>query len=268
MQVRSAIAGFCLTLAACDTTQGPLLVAASRGDAESGKSVRAGMSLQYQLTGELNTRVAAQLFVTDLFDTDAAQLAELHAAGRIVSAYLSAGSLESWRQDAATFPSDAVGQQLSAYPNERWLDIRRPEVRSVMQARFELAVERGFDGVLLSTLGVYRAESGFEIGRDDELAYATELASDAHGRNLSVGLSGDFELSAQLAEHCDWALAIRCVESTTCDGLRPLSAAGLPVFDLETTDSDKDVICSEARSLGIPVTFKHDEFDAYRDVCP
>lgn len=268
----------CLALGACDATEGALLVrlrgadagpdAAADSDSPPRAAVRPGMSLQYQITGALDTRVNAELFVTDLFDTSEKELAELHRAGRIAMAYVSVGSLESWRDDATDVPRDAVGMPLAAYPNEAWLDIRRAEVRTWMEARFDLAVQKGFDGVFASTLGVYRATSGFDLSRADQLEYDIFLADAAHARGLSIGLSGDFELSQQLAVHYDWAIANRCIELGSCDALAPLSAAGLAVFDLETNESDRGSVCGQAKSLAIPVTFKRRGYDAYRSTCP
>jgi hypothetical protein len=281
----------CLALGACNATQGPLLVRTSATDAGLDASappsappspdasavpsasppraaVRSGMSLQYQITGQLDTRVNAEVFVTDLFDTSAKQVADLHGAGRLAIAYVSAGSLENWRADADDLARDAVGMPLSSYPNESWLDTRRVEVRQWMQARFDRAVQKGFDGVFASTLGVYRATSGFDLSRADELEYAIFLADEAHARGLNIGLSGIFELSQQLAVHYDWAIANACIERNSCDELAPLLAAGLAVFDLETSESDREATCAKAKSYAIPVTFKRDGYDAYRSTCP
>jgi hypothetical protein len=157
---------------------------------------------------------------------------------------------------------------LSAYPNESWLDLRRTEVRTWMQARFDRAVRKGFDGVFASTLGAYRTTSGFDLSRADELEYAIFLADEAHARGLTIGLSGDFELSQQLSAHYDWAIAHSCIELDTCAALAPLTAAGLPVFDLETDETDRDATCAKAKSYGISVTFKRRGNDTYRSTCP
>lgn len=283
-----------LCLLGCDARQGPLLTYLDAPDAgsvmqhgtfdagqtvarDSGAdvahalplraAVRAGMSLQYQITGTLDTKVDADLFVTDLFDTSAAQVSTLHAAGRVVVAYVSVGTLEHWRDDAASFPRAAVGQTLVGYPDESWLDIRDGDVRAAMRARFELTLSKGFDGVYASSLGVYRAASGFPLTQADELDYADTLADAAHARGLSIGLSGDFELAAQLAPSFDWALDFGCVAAMTCAELSPLKAAGMPVFDLEIeTDHASD--CTSAASAGVAVTLKHRGYDAYRSTCP
>jgi hypothetical protein len=261
---------------ACGATEGPLLVRMGAGQGGKGSSatpslepvVRANMSLQYQITGSLDEGVEADLFVIDLFDSSVEQVTALHAAKRVVIAYVSAGSFESWRADASQFPDRAIGDSLSAYPDESWLDVRDAGVRALMEARFDRAVQKGFDGLFASTLGAYRATSGFSLTRADELDYDGFLSVASHARGLSIGLSGDFELSSDLGGGFDWALAIGCIEQHYCDELSPLRARGLPVFDIESDGGDHDAICKQAATYGLPVTFKRSNYDAFRAVCP
>jgi hypothetical protein len=259
-----------LVLVACSATEGALLVRIEpdAGMPVDARAVRPNMTLQYQISGTLDTQVDADVFVSDLFETSARQVSELHgAAGRLVMAYVSVGSLENWRPDKSNVPRAAVGMPLAAYPNESWLDPRRAEVRALMQARFDLARERGFDGVFASTLGAYRAASGFTLTQSDELDYAIFLAAAAHARQLSIGLSSDFELSQQLVKHFDWAIAVGCVERNFCDQLAPLTAAGMAVFDLETK-GDQASVCAAAAAYGVPVVWKRSGYDAFRSTCP
>jgi hypothetical protein len=265
----------CLALSSCGATEGPLLVRGAARDAGGDgqvspmtAAVRPDMSLQYQITDQLDTEVDAELFVVDLFATSQAQLARLHEKGRVVIAYVSVGSLEPWREDAARFPRATVGAPLASYPNEAWLDTRSAEVRRLMEARFDRAVALGFDGLFASTLGAHQASSGFPLTESDELDYARFLARTAHVRALSIGLSGDFELAERLASEFDFVIAEGCIARAYCDELAPLLARGLPVFDLETTSGDRALVCAEAASYGIPVTFKRPSYDAVRNVCP
>lgn len=251
-------------LAACSATEGQLLTRVDQAEVRT--SVRPDMSLQYQLVGEVDTTVDADLFVVDLFNTERAKVAALHAAGRMVVAYVSVGSLENWRSDYARFPRAAVGMPLASYPDESWLDSRNSEVRRLMQARFAMAASKGFDGVLASMLGAYRSTTGFPLTRADELAYGTFLAGAAHDLDLTIGLSGDLELGDELTRNFDWALGVNCIERNTCADLIAIKNRGLPVFDLESS-SNHAAICKQAASLGIPVTFKAKGYDASRSDC-
>jgi hypothetical protein len=274
---RSArLAGFALwwlmSVQGCTAKEGALLarevIVDGGGDTAqpSARAVRPKMSLQYQITGQLDAQVDAQLFVIDLFDSTAVQVAQLHAAGRVVIAYVSVGSLESYRDDATNFPSSAVGVTLADYPEERWLDIRNAEVRTLMQRRLDRAVDKGFDGVFASTLGVYLQRSGFDLTQANQVDYDAFLAGAAHTRHLSIGLSEDFALDRSLIDAFDWALAIGCIADNDCNALAGWLARGRPVFDLET-QGDHDAVCMQAASYGIPVTFKRAKYDAYRSPC-
>lgn len=225
------------------------------------------MTLQYQISGTLDGSQNAQLYVVDLFDTSAAQVATLHAAGRIVMGYVSVGSFEPWRADADRFPRTAIGKPLANYPNESWLDARSAAVRSLMMARLQRAFDTGFDGVFLSTVGGYKADTGFVLAQSDELDYQRFLTGAAHGLGLSTGLSGDFDLSVQLGSAYDWVLATGCIAANSCEALRPWLALGKPVFDLETQGTPDDV-CARAASYGIATTRKHEAYDAWRMPCP
>src|SRR5688500_18290062 len=93
---RAALATIALAVAplSCGASEGPLLVRSQRdgGLAEEDASrspVRAGMSLQYQITGALDLEVDAALYVTDLFDTEPAEVVQLQGRERVVMAYVS-----------------------------------------------------------------------------------------------------------------------------------------------------------------------------------
>jgi hypothetical protein len=261
----------------CGGSEGPLLVRRTMGDAGDAAPDDAGgakrdalppdLSLQYQITGTLDPSVDAELFVVDLFNTSAEQVADLHARGRLVMGYFSAGSLESFREDAARFPRAAVGEPLPPYPDESWLDHRRADVRALMVARLERARSRGLDGVFASTLGAYATDSGFPLTLTDELAYLTFLAEAAHTRDLRIGASADLELVQPLAAKIDFVIATGCVARRACAELSPLLSQGLPVFDLET-GGEHSSVCSQAAAFDIPVTFKDPSWNASWSTCP
>ncbi|HET6333622.1 MAG TPA: endo alpha-1,4 polygalactosaminidase [Polyangiales bacterium] len=246
---------------------GPELGVSDASTPPIGGVVRSDMSLQYQITGEIDPQVDAELYVVDLFDTNADEVTQLHAAGRVVVGYVSVGTLESWRSDESQFPRAAVGRTVPNYSNESWLDVRNADVRRLMQARFARAATKGFDGVFASTLGAYRQNSGFDLTRADELDYHAFLTDAAHAAGLVIGLSGDFELSAELANLYDFAIATSCIMRDTCGDLAPLQARGMPVFDLESS-TDHAMICERAKSFGIAVTFKDERYGAASTTCP
>jgi hypothetical protein len=254
----------CMGLVACGATEGALLERRPvEADAGGRPALRVDMSLQYQITGTLDATAEGELFVADLFATSATQVTALHAEGRVVVAYVSVGSLERWRDDAASVPSVAIGKPLASYPDEAWLDIRDEGVRTWLGARFDRARAKGFDGVYASALGAYRADSGFALTSDHQLDFLRFLVREAHARALHVGLSGDFTLASALP--IDFAIAVGCVAQKACAELTPLVMRKVPAFDLELVGNE-DQACRE--SYGIPITFKRSDFGAYRGVCP
>jgi hypothetical protein len=40
------------------------------------------------------------------------------------------------------------------------------------------------------------------------------------------------------------------------------------VFDLETHTAERDALCAAASSMGLPLTFKREGFDAWFSTCP
>jgi hypothetical protein len=229
--------------------------------------VVSGMRLHYQITGTPQLDAAAELFVLDLFDTEADDLAALHARGRIAIAYLSAGSHEPWRPDAADFPEQAIGSRLASYPNESWLDIRADSVRAIMQKRLQLARDKGFDGIFPGSLDAYRSQSGFTLSESDQLDYDRFLATEARALGLSPGLSGDMMFGAQLIDAFDWAIAFGCFAADSCERLMPWVARSKPVFDLEL-EGELSELCPMADALGFSVVLKQPGVGAWSRSCP
>ena len=281
-----------LAATACGTIEGPLLreadggtgvsISPSGADAQvpTGDSTRPAddrdvalarihseMRMHYQITGTPSLDAAGDLFVLDLFDAPLHEIAALRARGRVVVAYLSAGSLEPWRPDADDFPEQAVGARLSAYPNERWLDIRHPAVRAVMQERLQLARDKGFDGIYPGALDAYRSQSGFALSERDQLDYDLFLAGAARSLGLSPGMSSDFSLDAQLIDAFDWAIAFGCFAADSCETLGPWVGRSKPMFDLEQ-QGELSELCPRASALGIRVVMKEPSASVWSRSCP
>jgi hypothetical protein len=223
---------------------------------------------QWQLTGlPVDQRVDAAMYDVDLFDTPARDVASLHARGRKVVCYLSAGSWEEWRPDAARFPATVRGAALTGWPGERWLDIRRLDVLGpIMEARLDLCRQKGFDGVEPDNVDGYANASGFPLTAADQLRYNTWLAAAAHARGLSVGLKNDLEQVPALVAHFDWALVEECFEHDECHLLAPFTKAGKAVFAVEYALTTAQ-FCAQARALGFSAMRKRRELDAYREPC-
>lgn len=213
-----------------------------------------GATWTWQLLGEVDTSVDADVYDVDLFDVSDETIATLHADGRTVVCYFSAGSFEDWRPDADEFDPDGLGSPLDGWEDERWLDVRSAGVLSVMEARLDLAVERGCDGVEPDNVDGYANDSGFDLTAEDQLAFNRAIADAARERGLLVGLKNDLDQVVDLVDAFDFAVNEQCHEYDECDLLDPFVAAGKPVFNAEYASEyvdDPDELCAAARSQGL-----------------
>ncbi len=222
---------------------------------------------QWQLTNPVDLNVDAQVYDIDLFNNDASVVQALHDKGRKVICYVSVGTYEGWRPDAAQFPESVKGAILPDFPNERWLDIRNlAALKPIIDARFDMCKAKGFDAVEPDNVDAYTNKTGFPLTAADQLAYNTYLANAAHARGLSVGLKNDLDQVAQLQPLFDWALNEQCFQYKECNLLMPFINAGKAVFEVEYK-LDVSQFCSSANSLNINSLRKNLSLDAPRTAC-
>jgi hypothetical protein len=230
----------------------------------------AGLSWQLQYVHGLDTRVDADVYKVDLFDTQPATVAALRKNNKRVVCYVNAGAWEDWRPDAKRFPDAALGSGYDGWPGERWLDIRRIDALApVMLSRLDLCRDKGFDGVVLDNVNSYLNRTGFALTFADQLRYNVWLANEAHERGLAVGMNNDGEQARELAPYFDWALTEGCLSENSCQAMRPFTALGKPVIVIEYTDSRARLamFCRQASAQQITVLAKRRELDAYRMDC-
>jgi hypothetical protein len=260
-----AIAGATSLLLACG---GPPTTAPDVPASASPWHPSPGTTWQWQLTGVIDTSFDVQMYDVDLFETPASTTAALHAAGRVVICYFSAGSYEAWRPDQRDFPEVALGNELVDWPGERWLDVRRADVRTLMAKRLDRAVAAHCDGVEPDNVDGYANDNGLGLTATDQLDYNRFLAREAHVRGLSVGLKNDLDQVAALADDFDWSLNEECHAHRECAALAPFVAAGKAVFHVEYVDASRlDEVCAETVPLGFSTILKKVELDAWRRAC-
>lgn len=211
---------------------------------------------QWQLKGDVNAGYPVEIYDIDLFDSSTALIDSLHSSGRKVICYFSAGSFESWRPDAGDFPRGGLGYILEGWADERWLDIRSPIVRRIMQQRLDLAKLKGCDGVEPDNVDGYANDSGFELSAEDQLDFNRFIAEEAHKRGLAVGLKNDLDQVDQLAGYFDFSVNEQCHEFDECDLLSPFVEAGKPVLNAEydptliNDGAKRKSLCDEALGEG------------------
>jgi hypothetical protein len=231
-----------------------------------------GTTWQWQLSDlPLETSIDVSVYDVDLFETTDQEFTKLHADGRVVICYFSAGSWELYRPDADKFPDNVKGDPLDPpFADELWLDIRSSVVRGLMQARLDLAVTRGCDAVEPDNVDGYANSNGLGLKDTDQLDYNKFIAAEAHKRGLSVGLKNDLDQLGDLVGDFDWALNEECFSYNECDVYADtFIAAGKAVFHAEYVDENQlGAVCAVTKPLGLSTIIKNIELDAYRVPCP
>lgn len=230
---------------------------------------------QWQLSGKINTSYDVAVYDVDLFDTPTATLDRLHAAGRRIICYFSAGSSENWRADYDQFTAADQGKPLDDWAGEKWLDVRSANVRRIMAARLDLAKTRGCDAVEPDNVDGYSNANGLGLTAADQLDYNRFLADAAHARGLAVGLKNDLAQIRTLAPAFDFAVNEQCAQYKECDKLKPFTAAGKPVFNAEyaakyknNTNGARTQLCQASRAANIQTLVLPLKLnDAYRFSC-
>ncbi len=208
------------------------------------------------------------MYDIDLFDAPQATIDQLHAAGRVVICYLSAGTYENWRPDASSFPASVIGNAVQGWAGENWLDTRAQAVRDIMATRMDLAVSKHCDGIEPDNVDGYTNNPGFPLTATTQLDYNTFIATTAHAKGLSVGLKNDVDQVTSLVGSFDWMLDEQCFQYSECNLLQPFIAANKAVFEVEYGTSNlvtKD--CPTAIADNFDTLIKDLNLDATRISC-
>jgi hypothetical protein len=228
-----------------------------------------GLTWQWQLTGELDLSLDAQVYDIDLYEPQE-NVKALHDLGRKVICYISVGSWEDWRPDADQFPPEVLGRDYEGWPGEKWLDIRRIDLLApIMGARLDLCASKGFDAVEPDNIDIHTNRTGFPLSYADQLAYAHWLAQEAHQRGLAIGLKNAPDQVKDLVDLYDFAITEDCFYYEWCEQMSPFIQAGKPVFAAEYTDLDGDfeVYCRRSKELGFSTILKNRDLDEFRETC-
>jgi hypothetical protein len=224
-------------------------------------------SWQIQYTSKMDYSLDVDVYNIDLFDTPVEAIQQLKDRGVYVMCYFSAGSFEDWRSDAAQFPQETLGADMEGWAGEKWLDIRQVNALApVMEARLDLAVQKGCDGVDPDNVNGYVNNTGFPLSYQDQLAFNIYLAKQAHQRGLAIGLKNDLEQIPDLLPFFDWELNEQCFYFNECNLLKPFVDAGKPVFVIEY-ELSADKFCQQAVDIKFNAIQKHLELDSYIVPC-
>ena len=206
----------------------------------------------------------------------------IHASGRHVIGYMTAGDIERWRPDYEQFVAFdrrcggcLRGKPFSPrFPDEYWANINdgRGQADFMLQmirARTDRVAGAGFDGVEYDIVDTYaqgRRVTGFRVSADTQLAYNIALATMAHADGLSVALKNDGGQIPDLLPYFDYAINEQCFQYDECDypepGLRAFVKAGKPVFQAEYR-LDPSAFCPTANRWDFNSILKAKNYSLY-----
>ncbi|WP_405975767.1 endo alpha-1,4 polygalactosaminidase [Streptomyces sp. NBC_00988] len=253
---RVILSALTLALAGCSGTE----------PEESRWQPHPGLAWQWQLDSRVDPSVDVPVYDIDGFENTAADVARLHRDGRKVICYINVGAWENFRPDKADFPRSLLGEQ-NGWAGERWLDIRKLTVlRPIMERRFDMCRDKGFDAVEPDLVEGYGNDTGFPLTARDQLRYNRMIASIAHERGLSVGLKNDLPQIPQLLPDFDFAVNEECAQYDECARLSPFIAAGKAVFHVEYAEPTSR-FCAESRRLRLSSMRKRLELGVWRKPC-
>lgn len=227
----------------------------------------ANTSWHVQLDGALNLPPDVQLYDIDLFDTPASTIANLRAQGKTVICYFSAGTYENWRPDANAFPTAARGKNVDGWKGEQWLDINNPQIMAIMNARLDLAQQKGCSGVDPDNVDGFTQKSGFTITRAQQVSFLTALSTQAHARGLSIGLKNAMDIILDVGHLYDFAINESCLKYKECGTYALFVATGKPVFAIDYSGYSK-AKCAKAAAAGINVQFYKKNLKGLPKLCP
>jgi endo-alpha-1,4-polygalactosaminidase (GH114 family) len=241
----------------------------------------AGTTWDYELLNPVdNMSVAAEVWDIDLFNNNDTVISGLQAAGKKVLCYFSAGSFEDWRPDKAKFQDSDMGKDLSGWQGEKWLNTNSQNVRKIMQARLDMAVQKKCDGVEPDNVDAYDNDNGLNLQESDASDYVTFLANEAHSRNLSIALKNAGNIVPTVIAIVEYSVQEQCIQYGNCDQFIPFIKANKPVFHVEYPKGDKtnnnnlvatdtrSSICNNTDASGFSTIIKNMNLDDWVESCP
>lgn len=209
----------------------------------------------------------------DAFTASKELVAAFHAKGIKVIAYISVGTLETYRPDSNLLPSEVVGNIYPDWPDERFLDLRQIEkLKPFITSRFDMIKAKGFDGIEPDNIDIYGEQTDFNLSLNDSKFFCEWIIEEAHNRGLSIGQKNTEELVPLLYKKFDWALTENAFHQNTQNYYSSYISAGKPVFSAEYTDymdilHFNTFVCNKAKQLKYFTFLKHLDLNQWTYEC-
>ncbi|KAH7159650.1 glycoside hydrolase superfamily [Dactylonectria estremocensis] len=220
-----------------------------------------------------------KIYDLDVYDNDAATIQALQGAGKKVICYFSAGSWENWRDDKDDFEKADLGMVMDGWPDERWVDVRSDNVRSIMQKRIEFAADRGCDAIDPDNVDGFQNDNGLNLTAADAIDFVKFLAETAASYSMSTGLKNAGDIIEDVLDYVHFSVNEQCVEYSECETFAAFIEADKPVFNIEyPAGTPDDVqasviedICSQSGNStgteGFSTVIKNLDLDGWVEYC-
>ena len=183
------------------------------------------------------------------------------------------------RSDKSSFPASTLGNDLSGWEGERWVDTRSAAVRAIMSKRIALAKTKNCDGVDPDNVDAYNNDNGLNLTQDDTVSYMNYLADAAHNKSLAIGLKNAGDVIPRVISKMQWSINEECVKYKECSVYQPFITAGKPVFHVEYPKGDdvnnnkavsaktKTKVCGDKGAKGFSSIIKNIDLDGWIQFC-
>ncbi|EAA27398.1 glycoside hydrolase family 114 protein [Neurospora crassa] len=202
-------------------------------------------------------------------------ISNLHSLGKRAICYFSAGSYEPYTPDNTSFVAADLGKTMDGWPDEKWLDIRRPSVRNIMLKRLDIAASMKCDAVDPDNVDGYQNANGLGLTKQDTIDFVRFLGKEASKRGLAMGLKNAGEVIEDVLDVVQFSVNEQCAQYNECDTFEKFTAAGKPVFHIEypsgapkavkTQDSRK--LCGATGADRFSTVLKGMDLDAWVEYC-
>lgn len=158
---------------------------------------------------------------------------KLHAQGKKVICYFSAGSYEDWRTDKDRFQPADLGKALDGWPGERWLKTSSTNVRNIMRDRIATAASKGCDAIDPDNVDGFSNDNGVGLTKAGAVDYIKFLSTEAAKHGMSIGLKNSGDIIDDVLDFVDFSVNEQCAQYSECATFAKFIQAGKPVFHIE-----------------------------------
>jgi hypothetical protein len=144
----------------------------------------------------------------DGFDAKSDDIAQYKSQNRVVTAYMSIGSVENWRPDAKEFPKECIGKDYDKWAGEKWLLITHVDkFKPIMIKRLQLFKNKGFMGVEFDNTEMYKHDPAYQNDntavQNKCVAFLKDMARECHTLGLLVFWKNCVDIIPQIVDAFD-----------------------------------------------------------------